>query len=252
MSLLMDKHVIYVYMWTNSYHGCNLHLHTLDHMLIYLCNTLHWKKSYWIQYSYWSEWMFTHFGSFFWNCHNVSASQLEVSVTWCFPFLDFEQSHQWTANRDTGCLRSTTSSCFLSSSREGKHLVTKTSSWEAETLWQFQKHDLKWVKSPFTSIHMYKISNMVIFSIWFLLHAVHRVWNVNMLTRRQSYMNKCNSTVSEWRHENSWILISHTSGRLSDKLFTEMACGYRNALPNTCLALLLCTLNSKNIMSFNC
>ena len=61
-----------------------------------------------------------------------------------------------------------------------------------------------------------------------------------------------NSTVSEWRHENSWILISHTSGRLSDKLFTEMDCGYRNALPNTCLALLLCTQNSKNIMSINC
>ena len=60
------------------------------------------------------------------------------------------------------------------------------------------------------------------------------------------------STVSELRHENSLILISHTSGRLSDKLFTEIACGYRNALPNTCLALLLCTLNSKNIMSINC
>ena len=54
----------------------------------------------------------------------------------------------------------------------------------------------------------------------------------------------CNSTVSEWRHENSWILISHTSGLLSDKLFTEMARGYRNALPKTCLPLLVCTLNS--------
>ena len=61
-----------------------------------------------------------------------------------------------------------------------------------------------------------------------------------------------NSAVSEWRQENSWILISHTSGLLSDKLFTEMACGYRNALPKTCLALLLCMLNSKNIMSINC
>ena len=53
-----------------------------------------------------------------------------------------------------------------------------------------------------------------------------------------------NSTVSEWRHENSWILISHTSGLLSDKLFTEMARGYRNALPKTYLPLLACTLNS--------
>ena len=34
---------------------------------------------------------------------------------------------RWTVNRDTSCPRSTTGSCFLSSSREGKHHVTKAS-----------------------------------------------------------------------------------------------------------------------------
>ena len=32
----------------------------------------------------------------------------------------------------------------------------------------------------------------------------------------------------------------------------EMACGYGNALPKTCPALLLCTINSKNLLSINC
>ena len=87
------------------------------------------------------------------------------------------------------------------------------------------------------------------YPVWGRVYGVDRVWGLSHLLGFRGWGN---STVSEWRHENSWILISHTSGRLSDKLFTEMACGYRNALPNTCLALLLCTLNSKNIMSINC
>ena len=41
---------------------------------------------------------------------------------------------------------STTSSCFLSSSRERKHHVTKASRREVETSWSFKKHDPKWVK----------------------------------------------------------------------------------------------------------
>ena len=41
--------------------------------------------------------------------HNVSASQLEVLVTWCFPIYHL-------------------SSCFLGISREGKRHMTKTSS----------------------------------------------------------------------------------------------------------------------------
>ena len=86
----------------------------------------------------------------------------------------------------------------------------------------------------------------------FSFHATNiDLWSINCVQfTRVTHVT--NSTVSEWRHENSWILISHTSGRLSDKLFTEMPCGYRNALPKTYLALLLCTLNSNQIMSINC
>ena len=46
-----------------------------------------------------------------------------------------------------------TSSCFLGSSREGKHHVTKTSSWEAETSWIVSKLDPKWVKTNVVPAH---------------------------------------------------------------------------------------------------
>ena len=54
---------------------------------------------------------------------------------------------QWTTNRDTSCPRSTTSSCFLGSSREWKHHMNKTSRWEVETSWIISKYDPKWVKN---------------------------------------------------------------------------------------------------------
>ena len=39
-----------------------------------------------------------------------------------------------------------------------------------------------------------------------------------------------NSACREWRHALSWICTTLTSGRLSDKLFSEMASGHVNAL----------------------
>ena len=43
-------------------------------------------------------------------------------------------------------------SCFLSSSRERIHHVSKTSIWDVETSWSFKKHNPKWVKKSHFNI----------------------------------------------------------------------------------------------------
>ena len=40
-----------------------------------------------------------------------------------------------------------------------------------------------------------------------------------------------NSAAREWRHALSWLCTRLTPGLVSDKLFTEVVSGYRNALP---------------------
>ena len=66
--------------------------------------------------------------------------------------------------RDTSCPRSTSSSCFLSSSRERKHHVTKASRWEVEMSWSFKKNDPKWVKkSHFNNMNV--ISEVTLYCI---------------------------------------------------------------------------------------
>ena len=102
----------------------------------------YWEKCYWIQCSYWSEWTFTHFGSWFWNDSRRSGFSTRSLGHLMFSFAR-ELLHQWTVTgipaAPTPPPHSTTSSCFLSSSREGKHHVTKTSSWEADTSWIVSK-----------------------------------------------------------------------------------------------------------------
>ena len=120
-----------------------------------------WKKCYWIQYSwYWNVIFFTHLGSFFLETSrrfDLSSRSLG-HVMWKKQYTLRKAPHQWTVNRDTSCPRSTTSSCFLSSSRERKHHVTKASRWEVETSWSFKKKRSK-------------VSKKITFQYFFLLQT---------------------------------------------------------------------------------
>ena len=44
--------------------------------------------------------LFTHFESCFWNFHDVSASQLEVLVTWCFPLRELPRKQELVVDRE--------------------------------------------------------------------------------------------------------------------------------------------------------
>ena len=91
---------------------------------------------------------FTHFGSSLETSHNVSASQLEVLVTWYFGSRELPRKQHI--------------------SHEGKHHVTKTSSWEAETSWIISKHYQKWVK--FIHFNMNIGSNNTFSKVFYLAH----------------------------------------------------------------------------------
>ena len=94
----------------------------------------------------------THFGSCFEKIHYVSASQLEVLVTWCFPSREMPRKQELVVDHWWGVFLYVNSFLHFSvgplwlSSREGKQNVTKTSSWEAETSGIVSKHDPKWLK----------------------------------------------------------------------------------------------------------
>ena len=98
------------------------------------------KKCYWIQYSYWSELIWIGF-----------LKQLRR-----FGFSTRSLGHM-----------------MFRISRQGKHHVTKTSSWEAEKSWQFQKHDPKWVKSSFIFTVLYQW-------LWYQFH-LHSFRSVALL-----------------------------------------------------------------------
>ena len=91
---------------------------------------------------------FTHFGSCFWNFHNVSASQLE-----------------------------------------GKHHVTKTSSWVAETSWKFQKHDPRRVKK---FIQIQSCSYIVLYPIRRIAQSAlyFTPWQTRSLRRQPDFSRK--------------------------------------------------------------
>ena len=86
------------------------------------------------------------------NIHEVSKYILKLLTTFrlliwrCWSRDVFVHGNAPSMNKDTNGPRSTTSSCFLGSSRERKHHMNKASRWEAETLWRVSKYDPKWVK----------------------------------------------------------------------------------------------------------
>ena len=74
---------------------------------------------------------FTHFGSCFWNCHDISASQLEVLVTRCFPSRELLRKRELVVDRDSwySCSR------FIDVVFFFMHIASFTFVWSTVALW---------------------------------------------------------------------------------------------------------------------